>query len=559
MLRKLFISKYALIDLSEIEFFPGFSVITGETGAGKSILLGAINLLLGERADIRTIKSGAQKCVVEAEFTMAGDDVSAFFAEYDLDFTDGECIIRREISTNGKSRAFINDTPVTLSQLKALGCKLIDIHSQHKNLLLGGMDFQLDVLDCVAGNSTARNDYREAFEKFKKCRGELESLQEAIKNKRDDEDYLRFHLEQLEEANLKDGEQEELEQEQQKLSHIEDIKGAVCEVCNSLDNGEQDITETLSRNSQLLSRISPYYPEAQALSERLESVSIELKDIIDELKSKINDDDYDPSRLQEVDDRLSIIYDLERKHKVDSIAGLLSKADELRKQVSLIDDADEILKQKEAEFSNMEKLVRERAAHLSQSRKEAAQTVSKEVQRRLAPLGMPSVRFEVEIKPSGEFTKNGADSVRFLFSANRNVPLRDISEIASGGEIARVMLCLKVITSKAEGSPTILFDEIDTGVSGRIAEQMAHTMLEMSRSNRQVISITHLPQVAACGKYHYHVYKIDENGTTISKIELLTPEQRVNEIAYMLSGKDITNAAIKNAKELLENKVQNKS
>lgn len=555
MLLKLHISKYALIDNTDIDFYPGFSVITGETGAGKSILLGAINLLLGERADVRVIKAGAQKCVVEAVFKSYSIETANFFRENDLDFVDGECIIRREISSSGKSRAFINDTPVTLSQMKELGRNLIDIHSQHQNLLLKGSDFQLSVLDCVAENFSMLSKYKEAYGRYKKCAIELASLKEAIRQKQEDEDYLRYQLEQFDEAWLKDGEQEELEQEQQKLSHIEEIKETLSEVCNAFDNEEQNVTDLLSKSSQQLSRVSKYYPEAQPLSERMDSVGIELKDIIEELKSKLDYDDYDPSRLKEIDERLSLIYDLERKHKLNSIAELILKADKIREQISLIDDADEIVAKKEKEFDSLEKQLREYALKLSASRKKAAKVLSGEMQRRLAPLGMPDLRFEIEIKDLKELSYTGTDNVKFLFSANKNAPLRDISEIASGGEVARVMLCLKAILSNVEGCSTIVFDEIDTGVSGRIAEQMACTMQEMSQGSRQVISITHLPQIAAYGKYHYHVYKTDEQDTTISKIELLSPEQRINEIAYMLSGKNITDAAVKNAKELLENRI----
>lgn len=554
MLLNLHISKYALIDNSDIEFHSGFSVITGETGAGKSILLGALGLLTGERADVRTIKEGANKCTVEAVFKAGGTDISRFFSDNELDFDGSECILRREISINGKSRAFINDTPVTLAQMKALGRKLIDIHSQHQNLLLSGSDFQLNILDSIAQNGSLLSTYKRLFSEYKNSSAELASLKENISRKRSDEDYLRFQLEQLDEAQLKEGEQEELEQEQQMLSHAEEIKETLFGICNAFDGEEHSLLEVLSRSSANLFHISRYYPEAQSLSERLESASIELKDIIEEVKSKLDDEGSDPSRLQEIDERLSFIYDMQRKHRLDSVSELLAKADEIRKQLSLIDDADEILAEKERKCVSLKKKAEEQASLLSSARRLAAKKISAGIEQRLIPLGMPDIRFVIKITTADELSGTGADNVRFLFSANKSTPLREISEIASGGEIARVMLCLKAIMSNVAGCPTIIFDEIDTGVSGRIAEQMALTMQKMSHDGRQVISITHLPQIAARGERHYRVYKQNDDSTTTSNIELLTPDERISEIAYMLSGRNITDAAIKNAHELLDYK-----
>ncbi len=554
MLLNLHISKYTLIDNSDIEFHSGFSVITGETGAGKSILLGALGLLTGERADVKTIKEGANKCTVEAVFKAEGTDISHFFSDNELDFDGSECILRREISINGKSRAFINDTPVTLTQMKALGRKLIDIHSQHQNLLLSESDFQLNILDSIAQNDPLLSTYKEVFSEYKNCSAELASLKENINRKRTDEDYLRYQLEQLDDAHLKEGEQEELEQEQQMLSHAEEIKETLFGICNAFDGEEHNLLEVLSRSSANLSHISRYYPEAQPLSERLESASIELKDIIEELKSKLDDEGSDPSRLREIDERLSFIYDMQRKHRLNSVSELLAKADEIRKQLSLIDDADEILAEKEKKCMSLKKKAEEQASLLSSARRLAAKKLSADIEQRLIPLGMPDIRFVIEITTVDELSGTGADNVKFLFSANKSAPLREISEIASGGEIARVMLCLKAIMSNVVGCPTIIFDEIDTGVSGRIAEQMALTMQKMSHDGRQVISITHLPQIAARGEHHYHVYKQNDDSTTTSNIELLTPDERISEIAYMLSGRNITDAAIKNAHELLEYK-----
>ncbi len=557
MLKKLLIQKYALIDFTDIDFFPGFSVITGETGAGKSILLGAVNLLLGERADVRMIKPGAQKCVVEAVFYSESKEVSDFFVNNDLNFDDNECILRREVSANGKNRAFINDTPATLAQMKELGCSLIDIHSQHKNLLLGGMNFQLNVLDCVAENSSVLFEYNKCYDEYRRCSAELENLRNTLYHGQDDEDYLRYQLEQLEAANLRDGEQEKLEQELQRLSHIEEIRETVYEICRAFDNGEQNIAKALSKGCQSLSRIAGYYPEVQSLSERMKSVRIELDDIIEELKSEFGEDNHNPSRLKEIDERLTLIYDLERKHKSKTIAELLVKAENIREQLSLISDADEIISKKEKKLQTQKKQLEELAENLTRSREKAAEILAVEMQQRLALLGMPGVLFDIDIKSTYDFSRNGADTVKFLFSANKNTPPRDISDIASGGEIARVMLCLKAVTANARRRQVIVFDEIDTGVSGRIAEQMAHTMLQMSKNGRQIISITHLPQIAAYGSRHYRVYKTDEGNGANSKIELLTPEQRIMEIAYMLSGKNITKAAVKNAEELLKTSIQN--
>lgn len=551
MLKTLHIHKYALIDNCNIDFYPGFSVITGETGAGKSILLGAIGLLLGERADTKVISTGAGKCVVEAVFQANGTDIRNFFDSNSLDFYNNECILRREISANGKSRAFINDSPATLAQMKELGRKLIDIHSQHQNLLLGGSDFQMNVLDCVAGNHVLIKQYKKFFSKYSACVSDLAELKEQIDSKRTEEDYLRYQLETFDQACLKDGEQEELEQEQQKLSHVEDINETLCSVYNEIDSEEDNTIDKIMRCSDDLSHIERYFPNAGQLSDRLNSVGLELRDIIDELKTATTYDYDTSSKLRQIDERLTVIYDLERRHHLNSVAELLAKAEDMRKQISLIDDADELLAHKEAECKSLKLQVEQIARELSITRKKAAELIIMEMKRRLVTLGMPDMKFDVEVTQTTELTKNGWDKIRFLFSANKNIPTRDISDIASGGEIARVMLCLKAIISNVSDYPTVIFDEIDTGVSGRIAEQMARIMQEMSSDGKQVISITHLPQIAACGENHYRVYKQTDDVATNSMIELLSSEQRIQEIAYMLSGKNITTAALDNARELL--------
>lgn len=554
MLRNLKISKYALIDELNIDFHQGFSVITGETGAGKSIILGAIGLILGGRADAKSIKEGADKCVIEVLFEEKSANLAKFFEENDFDNEGDECIVRREILKSGKSRAFINDTPATITQLKELGQYLVDIHSQHQNLLISGSEFQIGVLDSVAKDSKEYDAYVSAFEKYKHKISELSKLRKEISSRQEDEDYLRYSLQQLEAANLKEKEQEELEREQQLLSHAEEITSALSETCLAMDGEEQGITDTLSRCADSLSRISKYLPEAESLSERLNSVCIELRDIYDELRNKSDNEDYNPSRLQEVDDRLSTIYDLERKYRLDSFEELLKKTEELRSQLEVIEDSSDILEKKEKECEKLREEVTDKASVLTDKRKKASEKLTTEMLKRLKPLGMPDVKFSVEIEPLPNPEISGADSIKYLFNANKSASKREISEIASGGEIARIMLCLKAIVSEVKGLPTIIFDEIDTGVSGRIAEQMAITMQNISTSGTQVICITHLPQIAAKGNYHYLVYKKNEKGITNSKIEKLTEQGRLEEIAKMLSGSEITDAALENARELLNNK-----
>ena len=554
MLRNLKISKYALIDELNIDFHQGFSVITGETGAGKSIILGAIGLILGGRADAKSIKEGADKCVIEVLFEEKSANLAKFFEENDFDNEGDECIVRREILKSGKSRAFINDTPATITQLKELGQYLVDIHSQHQNLLISGSEFQIGVLDSVAKDSKEYDAYVSAFEKYKHKISELSKLRKEISSRQEDEDYLRYSLQQLEAANLKENEQEELEREQQLLSHAEEITSALSETCLAMDGEEQGITDTLSRCADSLSRISKYLPEAESLSERLNSVCIELRDIYDELRNKSDNEDYNPSRLQEVDDRLSTIYDLERKYRLDSFEELLKKTEELRSQLEVIEDSSDILEKKEKECEKLREEVTDKASVLTDKRKKASEKLTTEMLKRLKPLGMPDVKFSVEIEPLPNPEISGADSIKYLFNANKSASKREISEIASGGEIARIMLCLKAIVSEVKGLPTIIFDEIDTGVSGRIAEQMAITMHNISASGTQVICITHLPQIAAKGNYHYLVYKKNEKGITNSKIEKLTEQGRLEEIAKMLSGSEITDAALENARELLNNK-----
>lgn len=554
MLHNLKIRNYALIDELDIEFNSGFSVITGETGAGKSIILGALNLVLGGRADVKTISSGAEKCVVEAAFDNLGADVAKFFSATDFDFFDNECILRREILKSGKSRAFINDTPATAGQLKELGKLLIDIHSQHQNLLVAGSAFQINVLDAVAGDAAAVASYARSYEGYRKASKDLQTLREEVTRRQEEEDYLRFSCQQIEDAGLKENEQNNLEDEQKMLSHVEEITSAVSSVMSELESEEGGIIDSLKRCSSELGRISKYCSYADPLSERMESARIELSDIYDELSAKVGDADYDPSRLQEIDERLSTIYDLERKFHISQYDDLIKKGEELRRQLEQIEVGSDRLRQKEGECARLRQEVLEKAKALTSARVKAADSLGKEMVKRLVPLGMPDVRFKVVLIALDEPVATGMDDVEFMFSANKNSALCKVGDVASGGEIARIMLCLKAIVSKAKGLPAIIFDEIDTGVSGRIAEQMAQTMMQICHGGTQVICITHLPQIAARGRYHYRVYKNNSDGGASTKIELLSEDDRLKEVAKMLSGSKVSDAALENARELIDNK-----
>lgn len=556
MLKSLHITNYALITELDIEFHRGFSVITGETGAGKSILLGAIGLLLGQRADARTIKGGANRCVIEAEFRLAGYQMEAFFEQHDFDFDGDSCLIRRELSANGKSRAFINDTPAQLAQLKELGNKLIDIHSQHQNLVLAEEDFQLNVVDIIAHNQSLRDAYTQAYNRYTEVGRRIKEAETLLAKGREDEEYLRFQLAQIDEAHLTPGLQAELEQEAQTLEHAEDIKQALY-ATNALLQGdasgrETDVVNALREAARQMGSISDMLPTAAALAERLESCRIEMKDIAAEVESQADSVVFDPARLEEVNERLSLIYSLQQKHHVQTDEELLRLADGFRQQLNAIDHGDEHLQALRQEHAALEATLREQGARLTQSRTAAAHEVEAQMQARLVPLGIPNVRFQVAIAPTEVPSASGMDQVEFLFSANKNGQLCPIGQVASGGEIARVMLALKAMLSGAVSLPTIIFDEIDTGVSGHIAESMALMMREMGQGGRQVISITHLPQIAALGTYHYRVYKEDDEQGTNSHIVQLSQQQRVEEIAHMLSGATLTEAAMQNAKALLK-------
>lgn len=552
MLQSIHIQNYALIDKLDIDFMPGFSVITGETGAGKSIILGAIGLLLGQRADMKAIKSGASKCIVEARFHIVSYGLESFFNELDLEYDPEECILRREVSANGKSRAFINDTPASLAQMKALGEKLIDIHSQHQNLLLNKEGFQLTILDILAQDDKQLASYKQMYADYKNTCKELDTLIGQAEKSKQDEDYLRFQLEQLEEAGLRNGEQAELEQEAETLSHAEDIKAGLYRAGMLIDNADSySILSQTKECIQTLQGISSVYPSASEWSERLQSCYIELKDIAHDLSSAEEDVEFNPERLDYVNQRLNLIYNLQQKHRADSIEELIDLAKNYQKQLNDIASFDDRISGLRAEKDTLYSKVLEQAALLTRLRIGAAHLIEEQMKKLLVPLGMPNVRFAVELTSRKEPDINGMDNVTFLFSANKNGTLQNVASIASGGEIARVMLSLKAMIAGAVKLPTIIFDEIDTGVSGSIAEKMALIMRDMGNQNRQVISITHLPQIAARGTTHYKVYKEDTDTGTNSYIRKLTPDERIHEIAHMLSGSTLTEAALNNARALL--------
>ena len=551
MLKQLYIKNFTLIDTLDIQLHPGFSVITGETGAGKSIILGAIALLLGQRADSKSIKQGADRCVIEAHFDLSRYQMKPFFSENDIEYDAEDTIIRRELTAAGKSRAFINDTPVALTTLKDLGEQLVDVHSQHQNLLLNKQDFQLSVVDTLADNTKQRQAYADAFAAYHEAERQLATLKDDIERNRQNLDFLQFQHNELAEARLVDGEQEELEQKSDTMTHAEDIKRALYEADNALSSETSGVVTSLHTALNALKGINRVFPAAEELAERLDSTYIELKDIADEVSSSLEDIDFDPAELDTVNSRLDRIYDLQKKYHTDSIAGLLSLQADLNQKLSNIENSDEALQELQEKCQRLKANSQQLADTLTKQRTKAAQLIEKEMQQRLIPLGMPNVRFAITIEPT-ELGRNGQDKVSFLFSANTSTPLQPVSQVASGGEIARVMLSLKAMISGAVKLPTIIFDEIDTGVSGRVAEQMAQIMQEMGCCDRQVLSITHLPQIAALGTSHYKVAKTETPKGTISTMSELSQEERITEIAQMLSGSDVTAAAIQNAKDLLK-------
>ena len=550
MLKQLYIKNFTLIDELNISLYPGFSVITGETGAGKSIILGAIGLLLGNRADSKAIKAGRDRCVIEAHFDLSRYGMQKFFDDHDIDYDADDTIIRRELTAAGKSRAFINDTPVPLTCMRELGEQLVDIHSQHQNLLLQKEDFQLNVVDIIAQDADQLKVYQKEYHAYRKAKELLEELKAEIAKNRENEEFMRFQHKELEDANLQEGEMEQLEQEAETLSHSEDIKTALFEADNALSGENDSILDKLKNATHQLENICDVYPSIADVAGRMQSSYIELKDIAQEISSSVDHVEFDPNRLDAINTRLDKLYTLQQKFHVETVTELIATRDHIAEQLAHIDNGDEDIEEKEKEVAALLVKAEKQAALLTSIRQKSAKAIEKEMKGRLIPLGIPNVRFEIAFaeKP---LSGNGADKVSFLFSANKSTQLQPVSQVASGGEIARVMLSLKAMISGAVKLPTIIFDEIDTGVSGKIAEKMADIMEEMGLQNRQVLSITHLPQIAAKGSHHYKVLKEETENGTISHMKELNNRERIEEIAQMLSGSDITQAALANAKELL--------
>ena len=551
MLQSIFIQNYALIDKLDIAFEPGFSVITGETGAGKSIILGAIGLLLGQRADVKAIRNGANKCIVEAKFNIASYGMEEFFKANDIEYDSEECILRREVNINGKSRAFINDTPASLAQMKILGEKLIDVHSQHQNLLINKEGFQLNILDILAQDTRELTDYQNEYSEYRKICKELDDCIAKAEETRKEEDYIRFQLQQLDEAELKEGEVAELEQEAETLTHAEDIKAGLYRSAQNIGGDEGGCLTLIKDSINTLQTVCKVFAKANEWKERLESCYIEIKDISHDMDDAQESVEFNPSRLEFVNSRLNMIYSIMQKHHVKTDTELIEIAENYKQQLDMITSSDERISELENKKKRLYDSVIRKAETLTAMRKESAVKIQSQMESLLIPLGMPNVKFAVEICHKKEPDTNGMDAVNFLFSANKNGTLQNVASIASGGEIARVMLSLKAMIAGAVKLPTIIFDEIDTGVSGSIAEKMALIMQDMGRQNRQVLSITHLPQIAARGNAHYKVYKEDNETGTNSHIIRLSDEQRIDEIANMLSGSTMTEAARNNAKSLL--------
>ena len=529
MLKQLYIKDFTLIDELNIQFFPGFSVITGETGAGKSIVIGALHLLLGQRADSKQVKLGRKKCIIEAHFDLSRYDMESFFDDNEIDYDATDCILRREVREKGNSRAFINDTPVSLTTLRDLGDQLIDIHSQHQNLLLQKEDFQLNVVDIIAGDAALLADYKGKYSAWLQAKKAYVDYEEACRRNKENEEFLRFQFSELDRAKLVKGEEQDLEQRSQTMSHTEDIKNALFTASEALSKEDAGGMAMTRAAADSMGDIAEVYPEAKAIADRLDSAYIDLKDISREIDSYLENVDFDPQELDAINERLDLIYSLEQKFHVSSSGELIAG---------------------EGDKAYADCLAG--AKKLSQVRRNAAAKVEDEMRQRLVPLGIPKVRFAIDFK-EGDCTASGTDRVSFLFSANSSTALQPVAQVASGGEIARVMLSLKAMISGAVKLPTIIFDEIDTGVSGRVAEKMAQIMREMGDRNRQVISITHLPQIAAMGTTHYKVSKEETPGGTVSNMRLLAQAERVDEIAQMLSGSSVSQAAIDNARTLLEN------
>ena len=550
MLKSLYIKNYALIDSLEIDFEAGFSVITGETGAGKSIVLGALSLILGQRADIKAIKQGESKCIIEGSFDVAAYDLKAFCEEKGIEYDSDSYILRREILSSGKSRAFINDSPVTLTDLKELGSQLIDIHSQHQNLLLSDTRFQMQVVDALAGNKDLLKKYQQAFHQYKSAEKALADLRESVRKSKEEEDYLRFQLESLSEAALRESEQDELEGELETLTHAEDIKSALYKIHTLLSGEENGIVSQLKEGLNTSQQLGKVFTRSEEISERIQTAYIDLKDLASEMDRLANDVEFNPERLSFIESRLDMIYSLQKKYHVDTVSGLLALYDEFTRKIENIESSDQQVELLEKEVHDKSEKMLALAEQLTDKRLSITDRFEKELMDKVAYLGMPNIRFKCDIIAGEQPNIYGMDSVLFQFSANKSVPLQPVADIASGGEISRLMLCLKSMIAGATALPTIIFDEIDTGVSGEIADKMGEVMRDFGKK-MQVIAITHLPQIAAKGKAHYKVYKSDSETTTTTNLVRLSDAERLDEIARMLSGAIVTEAAIQNAKVML--------
>ena len=552
MLKTLSIKNYALIDHLEITFDDGLSIISGETGAGKSILLGALGLVLGQRADSKTIRNSATKCVTEVLFSIAPYGLEPLFRQYEWEY-DSECTLRREVYSTGKSRAFINDSPVGLSDLKLLGEQLIDIHSQHRNLLLNDSSFQLKVIDLLAGHTEAVSDYKARYRDYLRLKHQIKTLKEAFEQGKKEEDYIRFQYEQLRELNPQVGEQKPLESELEMLAHAEEIREALYKADTLLSDEERGTLTALREVSGILRGTLKVYPSLAASAERMESLFIDLKELTADLASLNEGVEYNPERLSWVQSRLDSIYSLEQKHRLSDSDELLQLKGEFESQLNQIENSAEDIIAAEKEMASIEKELREKSRCLSEKRLAAARIFEKTLAENLRMLGMPNAAFKCEVVQTEALEESGGDKITFLFSANKNQPLHPVADIASGGEISRLMLSIKTLIAGKTALPAIIFDEIDMGVSGEIADKMGNMMRQLG-TNMQVITISHLPQIAAKGKQHYLVFKEDTDTETLTRLKKLTDDERVTELARMLSGATLTEAALENARQLLKQK-----
>ena len=550
MLTRLSISNYALIDKLVVDFHVGLNSVTGETGAGKSIILGALGLILGNRADLSVLKDKDEKCIVEGIFEIGNYRLNSFFEVNDLDY-DKTTIIRREITPNGKTRAFINDTPVNLKTLQELGLSLIDIHSQHQNLELGNQKFQLNLVDTVSGSAYVLAEYQRLFGDFKKYSKQLQEVKEKSEKAQADLDYFQFQFNQLDEASLRIGEQEELESELEVLTHAEEIKSSFQNIQNLLDDERFSVIQNLKESHKVMQKIQGYISESPELANRLESSMLELKDIMDEVETLSDKIEYNPARIEQINDRLNIIFGLQQKHHVGTEAELIQLKDSFEGKINTVTGYENEIKQLEKQLKSCHKELELKAAELTVVRKKVFPDIIKSIISDLQNMGMPKSKFEIQQSTLPEFTSLGKDSISFLFSANSDVEPAEISKIASGGEMSRFMLAIKNLLRNSKSLPTVIFDEIDSGVSGEIALKMG-TIIKSFSSTTQIINITHLPQIAAKGDAHFVVYKYESGGKTFTSIKQLSDNERVQELAKMVGGENVTDSILKTAKELMK-------